>query len=188
MIAASMFLGLLGLLLFTNHQSTSAMLKGTTQSDFLQSTQVLAKLLTRSVQFASPASLSVAADGSGMAFLSAENDQGEFQFDLALSQAIWQKYQIFYFETSEGEIRESEQAVLGFPEEASPGPIDNWDSAQPIETYFTGGKPVLRNVTSASFLQPSPATMELNITLEKERAHSQGPETYNVRIVRTLRN
>ena len=187
-IAGAMFLGLLGLLLFTNHQSMRAMLKGTTQSDFLQSTQVLAKMLSRHVQFASPASLSLAADGSGMAFLSAENDQGDFQFDPALSQAIWQKYQILYWDSTEEEIRQAEQDVRGFPEQTNPGPIENWDAAQPIETYFTDGKPVLRNVTSATFLQPSPATIELDVILKKERALSQGPETYKFRLVRNLRN
>ena len=189
LIASSMFLLILGLLFFTLHQSTNTMLKGTTQSDFVHSTQVFSNKFTQIVQYSSARSTTIADDGSGMSVLSAEDDSGKFHFDPTLSQAIWQQYIGLYFEESSRQILKFQLPVTGSPEQLNPGPIESWGpSPQALQNYFGGGQPLPREVKKAVFTQPTPSTLHLEIRLEKTRAQSRVPEFYNFQTARSLRN
>ena len=127
LIASSIFILLLGLFFFVFRQSTRAMLKGITQSDFVHSTQVFSRKFTQIVKFSSASSVTVTDDGSGMSVLSAEDDSGTFRFDPTLSQAIWQQYIGLYFESSTREILEFQSCVLY----TSPSPRDQRGSRMP---------------------------------------------------------
>lgn len=170
------------------HYSTSALLKGSVQSGLLQDVQVASRKLRRAVRLAPQASLSVAADGSGISLLSAEDADGKFHFDPALTLARWQKYQVFYFAASARELAMREVSVLGTPQEWAPGPIESFGPGTPVESYFSGGKPFLSRVDSAVFSQPTPTTLGLELKVSQTRSLSRTPEQLTLRIVSGFRN
>ena len=142
LVASSVFLLILGVLVSTFYMSTNTMMKGTSQAGMLRDAQAFGRKLSNAIQYGSVASLTIAADESGMSLLTSDNVNGKFRYDPALSTALWSDYQVFYYDSTAQEVRNPEISVIGSPEEATPGPIENFGSAQPLNTYFTGGKPL----------------------------------------------
>ncbi len=188
LVASSVFLLILGVLVSTFYMSTNTMMKGTSQAGMLRDAQAFGRKLSNAIQYGSVASLTIAADESGMSLLTSDNVNGKFRYDPALSTALWSDYQVFYYDSTAQEVRNPEISVIGSPEEATPGPIENFGSAQPLNTYFTGGKPVLRNVTAATFREPIPGLVRVDIDMARDDSRSDGPETFTFSLARNFRN
>lgn len=188
LVASGIFLLMLGVLVAVFYQSTAVMMKGTSQSSLQRDAQGFARKLGNAVLFGAAASLSIAADQSGLSLLTSDDADGRFRYDPVLSQALWSNYQVFYLDSAEGVIRNRQVSVVGHPEEAVPGPIENFDEAQPIETYFSAGKPILHYVRKASFKEPISGLIKVNIELARDDTRKDGPETYTFSLTRNFRN
>ena len=179
---------LLGILVAGFYHSTAVMMKGTSQSGMLRDAQVFGRKLGNAIQYGNLNSLSVANDGSGISLLSSDDPNGRFRFDPALSVALWSNYQVFYLDSADGTIKNREVSVIGYPEEAVPGPIENFGSAQALENYFIGGKPVLQNVQTAVFQSPLPGLVRVDIELARDDTRTDGLETFTFSLARNFRN
>lgn len=179
---------LLGILAFVFYQSTHVMMKGNSQSSLQRNALAFSRKLSNAVQFGTVTSLTVAADGGGLSLLTSDDQDGKFRFDPALSTALWSDYQVFYLDSAAGQILRRKVSVVGFPEEATPGPIENFDSAQPLPTYYSGGQPVLGDVQSAVFAEPLPGLIKVTVGLARDDTRSTGPETYDFSVTRHFRN
>lgn len=188
LVAAGVFLLILGALVSTFYQSTAVMMKGTSQSSMQRDALAFGKRLSNAIEYGTAGSLSVAADESGMSLLISDDANGRFRYDPASSTALWSNYDVIYFDSVSHEVRSREVSVVGFSEEATPGPIESFDAGDPIETYFSGGQPVLRDVQSASFKEPLPGLVRVDIELARDDSRKDGAETYNFSLVRNFRN
>ncbi len=188
LVASGVFLLMLGVLVAVFYQSTAVMMKGTSQSSLQRDALGFGRKLSNAIHYGTASSLTVATDQSGISLLTSDDTNGRFRYDPALSIALWSNYQVFYFESAQNLIRNRQISVIGFPEEAAPGPIESFDSAQPIENYFTGGKPVLRDVQTVTFEEPLPGLVKVDIELARDDTRKEGPETYTFSLTRNFRN
>ena len=188
MVSVTVLLLLFGALFFICQQSTSAMLKGTTQSGLLADFQAASRRLQAAVQGAPGGSFSLAADGRGASWLSAEDEQGRFCYDPAISQARWQRYLVYYHQADRRELRLAGIPVVGTQEELLPGPIEAHGSEVPLEGYFVGGQAVLLNVDSLVFSEPEAGSVALAVQLSRKRALAEEPERLSSSIRVAFRN
>ncbi len=188
MIAATVMLMLFGALFFICHQATRAMLKGASQSGMLADVQVLGQRWRNAVQKSREDSLSMTANSQAMAILSAEDDNGRFQYEVGATQPRWQEYLIFYHVPTERLLKTRSVSVLGTSRELASGPIETYASGDPLEDYLFDGKGVLRRVDQLAFSQPEPSTLKLSLSLSEKGSHSQRPESLSLTILATFRN
>lgn len=183
--------GILGLLMIITfmlyRMGASAWMKSDAKSELLQVAQVATSKLNREVENSSFRSASVAADGSGAAFLSAVDSNGVFCYDPVTIIPRWQKYVVLYFQSGSKTLFRREVSVLGQPAEQAAMPIADLEG-HPIESYFAGGQPIANGMDELSFSLSPDEQLVMEMRASKERYGSTAPERQTVRVVTSFRN
>jgi hypothetical protein len=149
---ASFVLGMLFVLLFRIYQiGASAWKKGDAQPDLLQGMQVAKARLSVEIERSIYESLSLGPGGNGLSFLSAVDDTGVFRYDPVTLTPRWQKYVVVYFDAPNKNLMWTTVSVVGTPQEMTPAPIEAFGPMLPVQTYFTGGRPVARDLAVCTF-------------------------------------
>ncbi len=177
-MAGALFLVATTLLFFVFFAGAKAWRKTDQRSDILRSAQIVTSQVAREATRSSYNSLTITPDGRALSFLSALNDAGIFVLDNQ-GNTRWQKYLVFYFEPTSGEIRRREVPLLaGSPQERFPEPIERFSGPsglQPLTHYLNGGRPLGREVSE--FLAETPAGTEgLDLTVTVRKRIGTEPE------------
>ena len=151
-----MVLGLMGLLTVALFRTgASGWKKLEAQSTMLADYEVLQAKLSREAQRSTfvSASTETDADGTTLAFLSAVDDSGEFVLDNGTFNPLWQKYLVFYYESSTRNVYLSEVPLApGSPESTSPEPLEFYDAGSgKLKDYRTGGRLLMTDVDVCNF-------------------------------------
>ena len=186
LVSAAVMLALLACLTLMFHQSSNAMLKGSTQSELLAQLQVFSKKFNRAVQASSARSLSV--NNEGISFLTAVDEDGRFQYNPKFTVPNWQRFQVFYRVQATRSLESREVSVLGQIPPGQTLPIEDFGTRRPLEFYFTGGRTVLSDVEEARFNRPQPDTVELRLVRSSSRALSPEPERVSLTMTARFRN
>ncbi len=164
------------------------------QTELQQSLEVAATRIAKQVQRSPYDSCTISPDGRALACLSALYDDGRVAVSPLDGTLQWQRYLVFYFDSSKGELREVEVPVLASsPERTRAGPLENFDSGsgpQPWPFYTQMGRVLARQVTNfEAVLEPDPSKL-LTVTLvgQKKRYGSDAPEIATTRVSIGLRN
>ena len=161
--------------------------KGDAKSDLLRAAQIIAAKSTRYMESSTNLSLSVAADNSAVAFLSAEDDTGTFLYDPVSLLPHWQKFIVFYHDPAERVVLFREVSVLGTPLETTPQPIDALGGG-PVENYKSGGQPLGREIDQCTFTLTAEGQLLTELQSTKRHYGSDAPATQSTRFLNTLRN
>lgn len=160
MVGASITLVLLTAVFFVFRMGASAMMKVSARNELLQGLQTASTLLARDVEQSVYGSLSLTPGGGAISFLSALDDNGDFQVD-GLGAPLWQRYVIYYHAAAPAsELRRLEVPLAaGSPEQTAPGPIESYGPSQVLSTYLSGGRVIAQHVFSARFLVDTAAPL-----------------------------
>lgn len=187
-MVSSFILGLLLTAAFMIYRmGASAWLKSDAKSELLQIAQVVTAKVNREVESSNFRSLSVAPDGSGVAFLSAKNANGVFVYDPVSIVPRWQKYIVLYFQSSDKTLYRREISVVGQPQEMGAAPIES-RGAGAVETYFSSGQVVAHGMDVCRFSTTADEQLVMELELSKKRYGSEEPERQFTRIVTAFRN
>lgn len=141
---------LLGLLLLTAFRSTSrAMVVGQTRATLLQETNIACARLSREVERGLYDSLSLG--GSCCSLLSALDQQGTFQYQVATGVPRWQNFLVFYLDASTSRLRLRTVPVAGTPTETAPCRLEQFPPMQAITTYCNAGQNIARQIYALDF-------------------------------------
>ncbi len=100
--------------------------------------------LTQDLERTTFASISIVPD-KALAMLSARDSQGVFVMN-ELGEPVWQLYRIYYLDSQRNLFLTEAALSPGDPEQATPGPLENWGAAQPVTAYCNGGRLVTTDV------------------------------------------
>ncbi len=189
LMVAMFVLSLASVTLFLIYKmGASAWMKGNVKTELLQSCQVLAGRVSREVERSIYDSVSLGPGGNGAALLSAQDANGVFQYDPFTERPLWQKYVVFYYDSTAKTVSLREVVgVAGTAQETAPAPIETF-SGGAITDYYNGGRVLSREVQSCVFSITPAQQLALNITTEKSRYGSPVPEKVSLRSVATFRN
>lgn len=188
LVVAMSILGvLLALTFFIYTMGARAWAKGDSKADLLRAAQVVAAKTNRYVESSTPLSLSVASDGSAVAFLSAEDTDGVFQYDPVTLLPHWQKFIVLYHDATARTVNFKEVSVIGTPLEQVPQPIDAL-SAGPVDNYKSGGQPLGREIDVCTFTLTPESQLLTELKSQKKHYGSDQPEVHSTRVLNTLRN
>ena len=183
-------LGLLtGLIFFVYTMGARAWAKGDAKSELLRASQIVAAKTSRLVESSTPLSVSVAADGSATAFLSAEDSNGVFRYDPVSLLPRWQKFVVLYHEPVSKTVFYREVDVTRTPLESAPQPIDALGNG-PVENYKTGGnpQPLGRGIDTCRFTLTPESQLLTELSSTQQHYGSETPETRSTRFLNTFRN
>lgn len=187
LMVSCMILGLLLTITFLMYRmGASAWLKSDAKSELLQIAQVVTSKFNRDVEGSSFRSASLAADGSGVAFLTAKDENGVFVYDPVTVMPRWQKYIVLYFQPDNKTLFRREVSVLGEPPEHAAMPIDSL--GDPLESYFSGGQPMATKIDELRFSMSPDEQLVMEMSASKRRYGSATPERQSVRVVTSFRN
>lgn len=171
--------------------------KTTTKNDLHRQIQVMSLRLMDELQRSSIASVSLdpATNSDTIGFLSALDNNGNFILD-ARGRPEWQKYVIYYHESSDDKIYRVEVPLIATASQRRvPTPIENYNGGSGEETlsfYATGGRPVARLIRRFEVeLLPAPVSqVEWEIDAERTRhgLDSSTPEQLTGKASAFLRN
>ncbi len=188
MLVASAVSGLLLLTLFFIYRiCASAWMKGDTQTRLRQSAMVASEKLSRDLERSVYDSVSISADRRGMSFLSALDANGQFQFNIASQEPIWQSYLIYYLDTPSREFRRRAVSVAGAPQQSVAGPIENFGPSQPVDTYMVGGQAVAHGLDFCELTVVN-KLLRLKLRAQQKRYGSERLEVFELETVTNLRN
>ncbi len=142
--------------------------------------------LTRFAERSTQASLSVHPNGEGAAFLTALDQQGQFQFFATTYAPHWQSYKVFYFDALNGTLHCTSRSVLGSAQETTPVPLEAF-TGHPLSRAFTGGRPVAKEVEQARFESTPQGQLALDLRLAR-RQRGNSKASLSSRTVVTFRN
>lgn len=188
LIVASMILGLLmAAQFFIFRSGAGAWSKSDVQADLIRVAQTVSARVNRLVEPSTFQSASVDPAGNGVAFLSAVDASGRFSYDPVTNLPKWQKYVIFYYDSTSQVIAQREVGVVGLSQENIPQPIVSLGSG--TETaYFSSGRPFAREVDSCRFSFTPDDQLLVEIIMQKTRYGKDTPEKQSVRVVSNFRN
>lgn len=188
LIVSCFILGLLLTAAFGIYRmGASAWLKIDAKTELLGLAQVVTARINREVEGSSYRSLTVAANGSGIAFLSAKNRDGVFVYDPVTIMPKWQKYVVFYFDNDSKTLLRKEVDVVGKPPENASMPIASLEG-KPVENYFQDGQVVQRGIEQLRFSTTPNEQLVLEMSATLSRYGSARPERQSARVVTTFRN
>jgi hypothetical protein len=177
---------LFGVLVFVYRTAVSAWSKGDKQTELRQNILVCTEKITRDLERSTYASVSASSDLRGLAFLSAQDVDSDFQFDAASQQPRWQKFLIYYLDTTDKTLRRREVSVVGTPLELSPDIIDT-HAGQPVDDYLNGGQPVGQGIDTVEFTI-EPSTVRVKFSATGSRIGSKVPEKFELETLAFPRN
>lgn len=187
-LIASILLGLLTAILFSLLKSgTVALRKVENQSELLRELQLLSLKISQEAQESNFASLSVSADETMVAFLSAKDSNGVFQAD-NFGRPLWQKFVVYYHDVSDNTIRRTEVP------HSSTSPLNavtlEVSSGGAITDFSGFGNPttLAHNVTSCKWKAISPGLLNFEFHAEKKRFQAEGMEQKSFSSTVRLRN
>ena len=186
LVSAAVMLALLACLTLMFHQSSNAMLKGSTQSELLAQLQIFSKKFNQAVQTSSARSLSV--HNEGVSFLTAFDEDGRFQYSPKFTVPDWQRFQLFYQVRATRRLESREVSVLGQIPPGQTLPIEEFGARRPLEFYFNEGRAALSDVEEVRFSRPHPDTLELRLVRSRLRALSAEPERVSLTMTARFRN
>lgn len=178
---------LLGLTFLIYTMGARAWAKGDAKADLLRAAQLVAAKTNRYVESSTPLSLSVASDGSAVAFLSAEDANGVFLYDPVSLLPRWQKFIVLYHDPTARMVNLREVSVLGTTLEHTPQTIDAL-SAGPVTNYKSGGQPLGREIDECRFSLTPESQLLTELRSVKKHYGSDLPEVNETRLLNTLRN
>lgn len=165
----------------------SAWLKSDAKTELLGLAQVVTAKLNRDVEGSSYRSLAVAADGSGVAFLSAQNEDGVFIYDPVTVMPKWQKYIVIYFDSTAKTLYRHEVSVVGRHQENASMPISSLGEGT-LESHFQPSTIVNKGIDELKFSTTADEQLVLEMSATKLRYGSEQPERQSIRVVTTFRN
>lgn len=181
-------LGVLSTMLFGVYvMGANAWMKGSTESEILQTSQVVTRFLAKEAEASTAQSLSFSSDNRGTAFLTATDNTGTFQYDRSSLLPLWQDYAIFWFDAPESALYKRKVSVLGSPVETTPAPFSSF-STIPLDGYFVDGRPLVRGIKELRFSSPAPSQLKIDLEVEKGRYGHTEPERVKVETLIHLRN
>lgn len=188
MLVASAVAGMLLLTLFMIYRiCASAWMKGDTQTKLRQSAMVASEKLSRDLERSIYDSVSISADRRGISFLSALDANGQFQFNTASQEPIWQNYLVYYLDPGTREFRRRSVSVAGAPQQSVPGPIESFGPNQLVDTYMVGGQAVAHELDFCEFTVVN-KLLRLKLRAQAKRYGSERLESFELETVSNLRN
>lgn len=187
MVSMSVLALLLGLTFLIYVSGARAWAKGDAKADLLRAAKLVATKTYRHVESSTALSLSVAADGSAVAFLSAEDTNGVFLYDPVSLLPRWQKFIVLYHDPVTRTVNLREAGVLGTTLEHTPQTIDAL-SAGPVASYKSGGQPIGREIDECRFSITPESQLLTELRSLKKHYGSDAPEVQETRLLNTLRN
>lgn len=165
-MSISMLGGLLFCLGLCYRQGAGAWAQARSRTTMLQDFQVVAGLLTRGVE--NSCLESVSAEPDTLTFLSAQDQDGIFQF-AADGSLLWQKYDVFLYDPSSAQLeRFFIELTAGSPQITSPTVFDVYSPALAPSTYSVPRKPLARGLTTCQFSMVGDVVL-WTATAERER-------------------
>jgi len=181
-------LGLLSAMMFAVYVlGANAWMKGSTETDLLQASQLVTRFLAKEAEAATAQSLSFSSDNRGTAFLSASDSNGAFQYDSSSLLPLWQDYLLFWFEPANGTLFKRKVPVVGTPVETTPAPFSTFTSV-PLDAYLVDGRPLVRGLTEVRFTNPGPSQLKIELDVEQRRYGNTEAEVTRVETLVHLRN
>lgn len=188
LMVSCVILGLLLAAAFAIYRmGASAWLKSDVKSELLQVAQQVSAKVNREIEASSYRSVEIAPDGSGLAFLSAKDGNGIFNYDPVAITPRWQEYVVLYFDQGRKALLQREVPVLGLPQEKAAMPISSLGGG-PVANYFQNGRVIAHGMDSCRFSVTASEGIVVEISASKKRYGSQTPENQSVRVVTALRN
>lgn len=187
MISMSVLGVLLGLTFLIYTMGARAWAKGDTKADLLRSAQVIAAKTNRYVESSTPLSLSAAPDGSAVAFLSAEDEDGVFQYNPVTLLPRWQKFIVLYHDPAARSVNLREVSVVGTPLQDTPQTIEARGEG-PVAGYKSGGQPLGREIDECRFTVTPEVQLLTELRSKKKHYGTDAPEVHETRLLNTLRN
>lgn len=198
LIGMFLLLLMLSVLVMVFQTGANAWAKADAETELLQTLQVLMARLERDAERSSMNSVTVIPD-TAVSFLSPKETDDALALDptlppIALNTATrrprWRAYIIYYYDSSlKAVLRREVPLLAGSPEETTPGPIESYDTNQPLSTYLTDGAYAGWQITRFEPTVPV-GTDLLEVTAEasRERYGRQDPETSQLSTTIYLRN
>lgn len=188
LLVSSFVLGLLLAVTFAIYRTgASAWLKSDAKSELLQVAQVVTARVNREVEGSAYRSLELDPGGKGIAFLTARDEHGIFQYDPVKLTPKWQQYVVLYFDQAEKTLYRREVSIIGLAQQDAAMPITSL-GAGPLATYFQSGQPIGRGIDECRFSVGAEEQMVLELSASKNRYGSETPEKQSVRVVTAFRN
>lgn len=188
-LVAAFILGLLTTAVFALYQmGLNAFFKTNTQSDILQTVQVLGGKWMRDAELTTPEAVSLDLGSTAIALPSARDAAGNLVLDTVNSELIWQRYRLYWHDAPSQTVRFKE-IVLATPTSAI-GPIETYDDGSgthPLSWYCTGGRVIARQVSLLQ-LTRNGASLSLEVQARQDRYGSPEPEQLQHRFVVVARN
>lgn len=197
-IIAGSILSLLMVSLFMLYtMGANAWMKSDTDAELLGQAQGFVMRVAREAERSSVFSVSLNTPvPDGICFLSPQDSNGNFQFDPYTKRPRWQKYVLYYRDSTQGEIRTLEQSVVGTPAELSPLELPDPTLRTGLTPHLVGGQPILAGSEALEFaIHPAPLErngmnerLEIVLTLAKDVRGQTGPRDLEVRHFTRFRN
>ena len=191
LVAAAVASLLLSAMFFIYRSSASAWMKGDTVTQLRNQTMVASGKFSRDLERSIYSSLSISPDGKAIAFLSAVDANGRFQYDAATEQPHWQEYLVYYLDV-DSTLKVRHLSVVGSPQETGPTPIDNFGPNQPVANYMSGGERVAEDIQECEFsselLSNGNHLLRMRLLAGRKRYGSERPESFELDSVVYLRN
>jgi hypothetical protein len=184
-------LGLLMTLLFQCFRSgAGAWKKVEAQAELIGDLQVTASLLDREFERTSPASVTLDATGTGMAFLSPLDDTGQYTCDVN-GRLEWKAYCVCWYDAAGKTLMWRKfPLVAGAPERLTAGPIQDYDDGsgkKALAAYYVNGRVVARHVDACTFARAG-LGLQFNWLVQRKRYGSERLESVRMVSQITPRN
>ncbi|MGE0489600.1 MAG: hypothetical protein AB7S38_10345 [Vulcanimicrobiota bacterium] len=191
LVAAAVASLLLSAIFFIYRTSASAWMKGDTVTQLRNQTMIASGKISRDLERSIYSSLSLSPDGKAIAFLSATDANGRFQYDVGNESPRWQNYLIYYLDV-DSKLKLRRVSVVGSPQETGPTVIDGFGPNQPVSTYTNGGELVADEIAECQFSSELLANgnhlLRLRLRASQQRYGSERPESFELESVTYLRN
>lgn len=191
LVAAAVASLLLSAIFFIYRTSASAWMKGDTVTQLRNQTMIASGKLNRDLERSLYSSLSISPDGKAIAFLSATDATGNFQYDVANERARWQNYLVYYLDV-DSKLKLRRVPVVGTPQETTPSVIDSFGPNQPVSNYTSGGEQIAEEISECQFSSELLANgnhlVRLRLRASQQRYGSEQPESFELESVTYLRN
>lgn len=187
-MVASVILGLLLFALFSLFRTGVVGLKKVdNQSSLLRELQILSLKIGRAAHESSFDSLSVSPDQTIVAFLSAEDGNGDFIAD-DLGRPVWQKFIVYYLQTSDNTIYRTEVPYTATDPSETTTYEDYSGGTLPALVGSGDPRPLAKNITFCRWERLSPALLSFQFQAERQRYQSDDFEKKSLTSTVKLRN
>lgn len=147
-----------------------------TKTEVMANLQNVQSRISREIRSSQQPSVTLAADSSAVAFLSA-GDEGSRQVD-AGGRPLWQEFILYYYDPVQDEVYRKNIPYAPL----DPTLLDTLDNhtGSPIESHKNGGQPIARNLTKFEASMVGPDMLQLVVEAQAGKEKSELCSVYQL--------